>query len=98
MYEATEGPRVNFVMRERHYSSLHRLMSLHGKLNVKISLIFIVAENTRGVNIYYQIVISLSKISILLFDTPNHIKDMLTFFFNSISLYVLINFVQKLIL
>ena len=36
----------------RHYSSLHRLMSLHGKLNVKIFLMFIVAENTRSVNIY----------------------------------------------
>ena len=33
------------------YSSLHRLMSLHGKLNVKIFLVFIVAENTRSVNI-----------------------------------------------
>ena len=106
-YEATEGPRVNFIMREalfrnlhvdplslhtsmrnkqvefnpyiytlsnlyrlatkypgggfiqntrslfygRHYSSLHRLMSLHGKLKVKIFLMFIVAENTRSVNI-----------------------------------------------
>ena len=30
----------------RHYSSLHRLMSLHRKLNVKIFLMFIVAENT----------------------------------------------------
>ena len=28
----------------RHYSSLHRLMSLHGKLNVKFFLMFIVAE------------------------------------------------------
>ena len=36
----------------RHYSSLHRLMSLHGKLNVKICLMFIVAENTGSVNIY----------------------------------------------
>ena len=36
----------------RHYSSLHRLMSLHGKLNVKIFLMFIVAENTGSVNIY----------------------------------------------
>ena len=35
----------------RHYSSLHRLMSLHGKLNVKIFLMFIVAENTESVNI-----------------------------------------------
>ena len=35
----------------RHYSSLHRLMSLHGKLNVKIVLMFIVAENTGSVNI-----------------------------------------------
>ena len=35
----------------RHYSSLHRLMSLHGKLNVKSFLMFIVAENTRSVNI-----------------------------------------------
>ena len=35
----------------RHYSSLHRLMSLHGKLNVKIFLMFIVAENTGSVNI-----------------------------------------------
>ena len=107
-YEATEGPRVNFVMREalfeitrghsvasylhekqtsriqslylyfnyfikivpfwlrnirflirntrslfygRHYSPLHRLMSLHRKLNVKIFLMFIVAENTGSVNI-----------------------------------------------
>ena len=106
-YEATEGPSVNFVMREasritkftlgpsvasylhekqtsriqslylyfikivpfwlrnirfliqnirslfygRHYSSLHRLMSLHRKLNVKILLMFIVAENTGSVNI-----------------------------------------------
>ena len=93
----TEGPRVNFIMREalfeiytwilcgfsqvefnpyiytlsilyrfgyeiliqntrslfygRHYSSLHRLMSLHGKMDVKIFLMFIVAENTRSVNI-----------------------------------------------
>ena len=36
----------------RHYLSLHRLMSLHGKLNVKIFLIFIVAENTGSVNIF----------------------------------------------
>ena len=36
----------------RHYSSLHRFMSLHRKLNVKICLMFIVAENTRSVNIY----------------------------------------------
>ena len=36
----------------RYYSSLHRLMLLHGKLNVKIFLMFIVAENTRSVNIY----------------------------------------------
>ena len=35
----------------RHYSSLHRLMSLHGKLNAKIFLMFIVAENTGSVNI-----------------------------------------------
>ena len=35
----TEGPRVNFVM------------SLHGKMDVKIFLMFIVAENTRSVNI-----------------------------------------------
>ena len=35
----------------RHYSSLHRLLSLHRKLNVKIFLMFIVAENTRSVNI-----------------------------------------------
>ena len=35
----------------RHYSSLHRLMSLHRKLNVKIFLMFIVAENTGSVNI-----------------------------------------------
>ena len=34
-----------------HYSSLHRLMSLHGKMDVKIFLMFIVAENTRSVNI-----------------------------------------------
>ena len=37
----------------RHYSSLHRLMSLHGKLNVNIFLMFIVAENTGSVNILY---------------------------------------------
>ena len=99
----TEGPRVNFVMREAlfeiytwilcfsyphkkqsriiytssklyrfdyeisffliqntrslfyggHYSSLHRLMSLHGRMDVKLFLMFIVhvAENTRSVNI-----------------------------------------------
>ena len=35
----------------RHYSSLRRLMSLHGKLNVKIFLMFIVAENAGSVNI-----------------------------------------------
>ena len=35
----------------RHYSSLHRLMSPHGKLNVKSFLMFIVAENTGSVNI-----------------------------------------------
>ena len=35
----------------RHYSSLHRLMSLHGKMDVKIFLMFIVAENSRSVNI-----------------------------------------------
>ena len=35
----------------RHYSSLHRLMSLHRKLNVKFFLMFIVAENTGSVNI-----------------------------------------------
>ena len=34
-----------------HYSSLHRLMSLHGKMDVKIFLMLIVAENTRSVNI-----------------------------------------------
>ena len=37
-----------------HYSSLHRLMSLYGKLDVKIFLMFIVmivTENTRSVNI-----------------------------------------------
>ena len=35
----------------RHYSSLHRLMSLHGKMNVKFFLMYIVAENTGSVNI-----------------------------------------------
>ena len=35
----------------RHYSSLHRLMSLHGKMDVQIFLMLIVAENTRSVNI-----------------------------------------------
>ena len=35
----------------RHYWPLHRLMSLHRKLNVKIFLMFIVAENTGSVNI-----------------------------------------------
>ena len=39
----------------RHYSSLHRLMSLHRKLNVKIFLMFIVAESTGSVNIYMYI-------------------------------------------
>ena len=39
----------------RHYSSLHRLMSLHGKLNVKICLMFIVAENTGSVNYHSTI-------------------------------------------
>ena len=34
-----------------HYSALHRLMSLHGKLDVKIFLMFIIAENTGSVNI-----------------------------------------------
>ena len=34
-----------------HYSSLQWLMSLHGKMDVKIFLMFIVAENTRSVNI-----------------------------------------------
>ena len=34
-----------------HYSSLHQLISLHGKMDVKICLMFIVAENTRSVNI-----------------------------------------------
>ena len=34
-----------------HYSSLHRLMSLHGKMDVKIFPMFIVAEYTRSVNI-----------------------------------------------
>ena len=34
-----------------HYSSLHRLMSLYGKMDVNIFLMFIVAENTRSVNI-----------------------------------------------
>ena len=38
-----------------HYSSLHRLMSLHRKLNVKIFLMFIVAENNRSVNIIIYI-------------------------------------------
>ena len=37
----------------RLYSSLHRLISLHGKLNVKIFLTFIVAENTGSVNIQF---------------------------------------------
>ena len=36
----------------RHYSSLRRIVSFHGKLNVKIFLMFIVAENTGSVNIY----------------------------------------------
>ena len=39
-----------------HYSSLHRLMSLHGKMDVKIFLMFIVAENTRSVNILQRVV------------------------------------------
>ena len=34
-----------------HYSPLHRLMSLQRKLNVKIFLMFIIAENTGSVNI-----------------------------------------------
>ena len=34
----------------RHYSSLHRLMSLPGKMDVKFFLMFIVAENTRSVS------------------------------------------------
>ena len=34
-----------------YYSPIHRLMSLHRKLNVKIFLMFIVAENTGSVNI-----------------------------------------------
>ena len=36
----------------RHYSSLHRLMSLHGKIDVNIFLMFFVAEHTGSVNIY----------------------------------------------
>ena len=40
----------------RHYSSLHRLMSLHGKLNVKIFLnMFIGAVITGSVNIWESI-------------------------------------------
>ena len=39
------------IVLRRHCSSLHRLMSLHGKMDVKICLMFIVAENTRSVNI-----------------------------------------------
>ena len=35
----------------RHYSSLHSLMLLYGKLNVKFFLMFIVAENTGSVTI-----------------------------------------------
>ena len=34
-----------------HYSSLPRLMLLHGKMNVNIFLMFIVTENTGSVNI-----------------------------------------------
>ena len=34
-----------------HYLSLQRLMWLHGKMDVKIFLMFIVAENARSVNI-----------------------------------------------
>ena len=133
-YEATEGPRVNFVMREalfeiytwilcpslhtsvrnkqvefnpyiytlttlsklyrfgyeiswvpmrnirfliqntrslfyrRHYSSLHRLMSLHGKLNVKIFLMFIVAENTGSVNIIKLIIHSVKQFRVFTVD------------------------------
>ena len=51
---ATKYPFFNTkhpVIYGRHYSSLHRLMSLHGKMDVKIFLMFIVAENTRSVNI-----------------------------------------------
>ena len=44
-------PNTRSLFYGRHYSSLHRLMSLHGKLNVKIFLMFIVADNTRSVNI-----------------------------------------------
>ena len=36
----------------RHYLWLHRLMSLHEKMDVKIFFMFIVAENTRSVNFY----------------------------------------------
>ena len=39
------------IILRRHYSSLHRLMSLHRKLNVKIFLMCFVAENTGSVNI-----------------------------------------------
>ena len=39
------------IILRRHYSALHRLISLHGKMDVKIFLMFIVAENTRSVNI-----------------------------------------------
>ena len=37
----------------RHYSSLHRYMSLHGKNGCQIFFMFIVAENTRSVNIRF---------------------------------------------
>ena len=47
----------------RHYSSLHRLMSLHGKLNVKIFLMFIVAENTGSVNITNWTIITNYKVT-----------------------------------
>ena len=44
----------------RHYSSLHRLMPLHRKMDVKIFLLFIVAENIRSENIcrHFRIVLT----------------------------------------
>ena len=59
----------------RHYSSLHCLMSLHAKMDVKIVLMFIVAENTRSVNIFgNNCTMSLSGLPV---DLIAHVFDVL---------------------
>ena len=74
-----------------HYSPLHRLMSFQRKLNVKIFLMFIVAENTGSVNIIHWG--TFTNFCFWMWNNKSFIKLTLTLVYNflkkSLALFIL---------